>query len=117
MRALLILVLWLAGCATAGPPATTYETCANASRCRVSGVATAAQAHGVWMAAIELAEGRCIAASLPERQISVLRRNGPTQLTIDGAVFGSPADAEHMAIDGRPIGLGFCGGAFLIYVQ
>lgn len=68
------------------------------------------------MAEFALPDGRCVAVSLPENEIELLRSSGPRPMTVTGEVYGDPSgvtEVAYMEIEGRRIGLGLCGGFFV----
>ena len=98
----------------------TYERCAASRVCVVRGIATARLAEHAPTAQLDLGNGRCINVSLPPERLEELRRRGPTEMTITGAVYwepsGSGGEESVLEINGRRIGYGLC-GRFFVYVR
>ena len=98
----------------------TYEECAEASVCTVSGIVTARAADHTWMGQLALPDGRCVSISLPPREIANLRENGARRMTVTGQVFGDPSGSMEIAkleVEGREIGLGLCGDFFVFVLD
>lgn len=111
-------LLGASGCVSAPPRPMNYETCATSSSCVVHGIATARLAEHAPTAQFDLPDGRCINVSLPPGRLEALRRNGPTEMTVTGAVYREPSAAGEevvLQIEGRTIGFGLC-GAFFVFV-
>jgi hypothetical protein len=93
-----------------------YEECARARFCTVSGSVTARAADHAWMGQLELPDGRCVSISLPPQVLRKLRENGPRRMTVTGQVFGDPSGNTEIAtleVQRRKIGLGLCGDFFV----
>ncbi|MEP3052470.1 MAG: hypothetical protein ABJP48_06945 [Erythrobacter sp.] len=115
---LFFLPLFASGCTTTQPILypMTFEECAEAKFCTVSGNVTARAAEHAWMGELELPDGRCVSVSLPRAELADLRENGPRRMTVQGQVFGDPSGSIEfvtLEIEGRKIGLGLCGDFFV----
>lgn len=125
MLASLLLMVTVAapGCISLKQRAQSYDECAAAKECTVSGMATARPAEHGWMVQVDLPEGRCVSVSVPPRDLKRLRRSGPRPATFTGRVFPDPSahfdpsgeEIVFLAVEGRRIGLGLCGD-FYLYV-
>jgi hypothetical protein len=120
MRKMLALGLALAsvpigGCETVHEPMT-YERCRGANLCTMRGRMSPVQTPQAWMGQLDLADGRCVAVSLPAQMLSELQQQGPTEVTVRGRVFDVAANSQAMTVEGRPVGLGLCGGDFVLFV-
>lgn len=69
---------------------------------------------------LKLDSDRCVNVSLPRERLELLRRTGPTEMTVRGNVYREPlpADGEDifLQVNGRTIGYGLCGD-FFVYVR
>ena len=73
-------------------------------------------AENAWVAHIEVGDGKCVRASLPDAEIARLRSEGPRVMTVTGRVYGDPPRAQEVAfleVEGRTVGLGTCGDFFV----
>jgi hypothetical protein len=95
-----------------------YEECAIARVCRVQGLASAQLMGHVWMARLQLSDGRCVAISLPEHEIRRVRNRPARIATYEGRVYPSysPQDIEVIRVAGRRVGISQC-GEFFVFVR
>ena len=105
----------LAGCETTHEPMT-YERCRTADLCTMRGQMTRVETPQAPMGRLALADGRCVAVSLPQQMLLELQRQGPTEVTVRGRVIEVERNSQAMTVEGRPIGLGLCGGDFILFV-
>src|SRR5262245_52758245 len=118
MLARLLLLAALAIIAACATP-NTRSSCANSRYCTLSGTLVPAQAESVVMGQMMLANGECVAVSLPERALAELRAQGPHEARVSGRVFEDPGSGNSIAqvlINGRRVGRGLCGGQFFVFV-
>ena len=121
MKRALILALALGAppllpaCETVHEPMT-YERCRTADLCTMRGRMSPVQTSQAWMGQLDLPDGRCVAVSLPAQMLLELQRSGPTEVTVRGRVFEVADNSQAMTVEGRSIGLGLCGGDFILFV-
>ena len=111
-----LLLIPSTGCVTAPRPVN-YETCATSRVCVIRGIATAKMGEHAPTVQLDLEDGRCINASLPQERLEDLRRSGPREMTIVGNVYREPltegGEEAVLQINGRTIGFGLCGDFFV----
>lgn len=105
----------LSGCETTHEPMT-YERCRSAELCTMRGRMTRVETPQAPMGQLDLADGRCVAVSLPQQMLLELQQQGPTEVTVRGRVFDVARNSQAMTVEGRSIGLGLCGGDFILFV-
>ena len=105
----------LAGCETTHAPMT-YERCRAANLCTMRGRMARVETPQAPMGQLDLADGRCVAVSLPQQMLLELQQQGATEVTVRGRVFEVERNSRAMTVEGRPIGLGLCGGDFILFV-
>src|SRR5688572_12614333 len=120
---LIFVVSVFFGCRAPPPSAAlpvpmTYKKCADADFCTVEGLATLEWVDHIRMVELELADGRCVAVSLPEEEIALLEAGGPRTARYSGRVFPAypDADVRMVRVNGRPVGLSSACGRFYVYV-
>jgi hypothetical protein len=112
---LLVVLLALASCAT---PMTRAQ-CGASYECMLSGVLSPVVEDGVDMGRMDLANGECVAVSLPAHRLDALFANGPQSTTVRGRVFDDPAAPNNrveIIVNGRNVGSGMCGDDFFLFV-
>lgn len=113
-------LLLLAMLAALGACATTpmnRAQCGAAEYCTLEGTLTPATAHDVDMASMQLADGSCVAVSLPNGTRDRLFESGPYATTIRGKVFADPGqNVVQIVVNQRVVASGICGGGFFVFV-
>lgn len=108
------LLLAATSCTRVDRSTMNYDQCSAAQVCTVRGIAVARLVESAWMAEVQLADGRCVSVSLPDRLMSSLKHGGPRVMSITGEVFTDPPiDVVSVEVNGRRIGLGACGDFFV----
>lgn len=113
---LIALIATLASCATAPM---SRDQCGASSQCHLSGTLTPVNVQGVDMGRMDLADGQCVAISLPDHMLDRLFSGGAHQTSISGRVFDDPGPERNVTqiiVNGRDVGSGLCGGRFFVFV-
>jgi hypothetical protein len=112
----LLLSLFLCGCALKKMPATTasYPNCKLDDYCSVAGKFSVVEINHVKMGKVILMDGKCINLSMPSNALKKYKKD--EEVSVAGVLYETPAADEltvSLKIDGRRIGWNQCNKTYL----